>query len=80
MEVKEMYRKTEEVNLLCKECSAKDKEGLIDDVNQLCAHCQEVAMTRFCWECMTAYATAEEAGIEDGMCKACREVFSRGPS
>ena len=75
-----MCRTTKEVNLLCDKCSARDKNGEIDEVMQLCPRCQEAAEKRFCWHCMTAYETAEEAGIVNEMCKACREEQRHVPS
>ena len=74
-----MCLNADEVNPLCDDCFAKEKEGKVEGAHGLCAVCREL-MTRYCWCCMTSYPTAEEARIEDGICKSCRDEPSHRPS
>jgi hypothetical protein len=58
-----------DVNPLCDECFEKEQDAGKDV--ELCSSCKEL-MTRYCWCCMTAYNTKEEAQIEEGACLKCR--------
>lgn len=62
-----------DVNPLCDECFAKEREGLIGDESDLCDECRKM-LKCYCACCMTLYKSREEGGFEDGdLCKNCRD-------
>ena len=66
-----MCLSADDVNPLCDECFAKDKDGQIEREEDLCESCR-ANLKCFCFCCMTMYPTPEEGGFENGICRACR--------
>ena len=63
-----MCLSADEVNPLCDECFAREKNLSPNEEFEPCEECKE-ALKHFCWCCMT---TLRDEIVEDGCCKACR--------
>lgn len=66
-----MCLSADEVNPLCDECFAREKEGLIETDADMCPRCQGIA-SRVCLCCCQEHESAEDAQIIGGMCWRCR--------
>lgn len=60
-----------DVNPLCDDCFAKERDGEIGSEDDLCESCRAM-LKCYCYCCMTMYSTPEEGGFEDGICRECR--------
>lgn len=67
-----MCLSADDVNPLCDDCFVKDKAGLIESEDDLCDECRAM-LKCYCGCCMTVYRTPEEGGLENGICRRCRE-------